>query len=328
MTSPLTSAKLPDSGEIHLWADAVELRCLVNPDMMFSKADIAACVTQETGMRQGMDDYSQDYEEPRPKDLPEDLREGVGLEDVFRHLRYRRAAFGESYPFQVSGEGDILKRQAELTEAQRLYVFLLLASSLRNIDKKAQSVFTSGFELACAEALASHLPPGSQVRIFGKNPMKPAGPYSCRLRERVRLLARELLDDFVGRDEDFHPKDTGDNGLDLVAWIPFSDGASGFLRIFGQCACSPDDWKVKQDSCDARNWRNFIKFSTTPVVMTFIPFCFRGANGRWYQSADIHDSVLMDRLRLLSLLADRADGLAFLPKDVLARILSEPSGLV
>ena len=103
---------------------------------------------------------------------------------------------------------------------------------------------------------------------------------------------------------DFSPYDTGDKGLDIVGWVPVADSMPNRLLVFGQCACSKEDWTDKQSSSSAEAWRGTIQLSTTPYNLAFVPFCFRRADGSWHTRVEIRETVLIDRLRFVLLLGD------------------------
>ncbi len=72
----------------------------------------------------------------------------------------------------------------------------------------------------------------------------------------------------------------------------------------GQCACSADDWENKQFESHYLTWRNRINFMHRPANFVFVPICFRDSNGNWFDKDKIHDSILIDRLRICALLSD------------------------
>jgi hypothetical protein len=113
-----------------------------------------------------------------------------------------------------------------------------------------------------------------------------------------------LNEEVIAKEINFPPQNTGDGGLDLVAWVPPEDGLSSNLIVTGQCACT-SEWVTKQHSSGANVWRDRIAFKATPTNVAFIPFLFRSTDGTWHNDDYIHDSVLIDRLRLMRLLRDR-----------------------
>jgi hypothetical protein len=70
-------------------------------------------------------------------DAEEDDARAAQADDVASHLRYRSRVFGDAYPFDVDLETGAITPRA-MTEARRLYAFLLLASALGWIETTAR----------------------------------------------------------------------------------------------------------------------------------------------------------------------------------------------
>jgi hypothetical protein len=91
------------------------------------------------------------------------------INTIFQILNERGYLYTGDYPFEILGNNKIkLKSQAQLTDKNRLYIFLLLASSL-NVFGLFEPELTSEFELVCFHALAKYLPSHATVKSFGKN---------------------------------------------------------------------------------------------------------------------------------------------------------------
>ncbi len=319
--------KLPDSSDIHLWADYVELRCLTDPDLMISKSDVQAYVQKRKDLRKGLDDYADDEDSDAENGIiqsPADIKRAARAEDLFRHLEYRAGAFDDFYPFALSKDGDILRRRSRLTMKHKLYVFFLLSSNLGHISNlQHRGKFTEAFEIASVAALKNYLPNGAEVHLFGTNSLNKGRYSTGQLLKRIMHLADDLGEQFIGDESEFAPHDTGDNGLDVVGWIPISDEARGFLLVFGQCACSYEEWPKKQHSSSASHWRGIIKFLAPPCNMIFIPFCYRRNTGKWYWERRIDETILIDRLRLIKLLRTSNRTLKELPYGLVNQAISQ-----
>lgn len=329
-SSFFTLEKLPDSSDIHIWADFVELRCLTDPDLMVSKSDVQSYVQERKDLRKGLNDYSDDEDSDAEDDvsqLPVDMKRAARAEDLFKHLEYRAGAFADFYPFTLSKDGDLLRRRSRVTMKHKLYVFLLLSSNLSHIrNLQYRGKFTEAFEVVSVAALKNYLPKDAEVHLFGTNSLNK-GRYSVgQLLKRIRLLADHLGEQFVGNASEFSPHDTGDNGLDVVGWIPVGDNARGFLLVFGQCACSYDEWPKKQHSSSASHWRKIINFLTPPSNMIFIPFCYRHNSGKWHKERWIDEAILMDRLRLIELLRDGDRQTIELPYNLINEAIEQRNG--
>ena len=248
--------------------------------------------------------------------------------DWFRHLEYRAKVFSNIYPFEILGEGEIkVIYRKRLTLLRKLYVFLLVSSNLGYIEKRFWPKLTSCFEFLSAAALKSYLPGNAKVYVFGKNIMNRRRRYSGLLWHKLDTLRKDLKETLKVSPEDFEPRDSGDNGLDVVGWVPFQDKASGFLIILAQCACTPE-WVNKQHATSYNDWSNMMSFTAYPNNMVFIPFCFRNSFGHWYRKARISKNILIDRLRLTCLLEDKRSTLKnILPFDILDQIISHREDL-
>lgn len=255
--------------------------------------------------------YSVEYEATREVEIEEGVQaeEYVGEfkdnqttagTDWFRQLEYREAAFRDHYPFCVKNNRLICRY--DLSEKQRLYTFLLLCSGLRMVTRKHWHLLTTAFELVSAKALEGYLP-GFTVHHFGKT---PAGDrqYSNKLVEAIDQLANNLRERNISQPEHIGDKNTGDGGLDVVAWrhAYHQDYAPGSLICFCQCTCS-NEWVNKQDESHYINWQRRINFIHRPANLIFIPFCFRDSSGGWFAEHRIRESVLIDRLRICFLVS-------------------------
>ena len=284
----------------YLMADFVELLCVCSPDKEIYRNDAIGRVYGSAETEALMEVES----EERDKVIhaaPLNDRVVRNAEDWFRHLAYRAGAFGDHYPFQV--EADHLALKPCMSPGQRTYLLLLLCSSLRVVSNRASSDLTSGFELLCTQAMRSYLPK-FEVRHFGKAAGE-SRPYPSKLLGAIEMLATDLREHLSSRLDIRSCKNTGDGGLDIVAWRrPFGDDmAPGSLICFAQCACSPSQWVNKQDEAARSNWSKRIDFVHSPANFMFVPFCFRKADGHWFESDKIRHAILIDRLRICSLLS-------------------------
>jgi hypothetical protein len=326
-SSPIKNLEiLPPTSDSYMWADYIELLCLTSTDGRISRADAVDFIRQRAeDLKEGKavegdeaeehdieeemdieDEEGDDVTEVSPEPEEGDDKWERRADDWFNHLAYRVGAFGEFYPFQITPGGAVLKlrkQKASLTVKYKLYLFLLFASNLRYFGRKEISSIASIFEVASFYALETHLPAGANLHMFGKHPLN-TGRYTGLLWNKLHDLTKDLKEEVVCLKENFKPTDTGDAGLDLVAWSPLEDTTNlmpGFLLVFGQCACTPE-WVTKQMETHYDTWSNYMSFTAYPFRFTFIPFCFRKANGNWYEKTKIRKTAVIDRLRLINLL--------------------------
>ena len=293
----------PKASELHLWADYAELLCLFNLDGVLSKSDF------EDSIDDGLDLGETEYVEDNPDLSAAENKDKFSqrTDDIFRNLAYRQETFEDFYPFYLDDYGELCLRTGLLKPA-RFYIFLLLASNLGRLKKSSAAKITNSFEVVCAEALRRVLPEGAQVHIFGP---RHGGRYTGKAWKKVGTLAADLGEMVIVSESDFDPRSTGDEGLDIVAWIPTGDENSGKLLLFAQCACGLE-WKGKQASSDAQRWRQMMTFKSPPSNLAFIPFHFRKADGTWYVNKDI-TTLLFDRQRLVHALKGDVSGFSSLP---------------
>jgi hypothetical protein len=142
------------------------------------------------------------------------------------------------------------------------------------------------------------MPAHAAVHLFGKNAERSTGRYTGRLVAKLRLLANDLGEVVRFDTDEFSERDFGDNGLDVVAWIPSGDSLNGKIVIFGQCACTPE-WVAKQHSSADDAWYEVMSLMARPVNVCFIPYDFRRPDGRWYKRSSIQRTVVIDRRRLM-----------------------------
>ena len=310
--------------EQYLWADYIELLCLVNLDRAVSELDVIDRIEDRRDLGEGVDDAGDRSERHTSRTGYED-RTILYVSDCFSLLRYRYYAFKDFYPFFLSKGGDTLLRRKKLTLKQKLYVFFLLSANLKHVSKQYIPIFTASFEIASAEALHSYLPRGAKVFLFGKNPLN-MGRYSGKLWYKIQVLAQDIRESVVADEGEFEPNDTGDNGLDIVGWVPFGDPADKFLIVFGQCACTLD-WVVKQHSSGEAAWSGVISSKTPRNNVSFVPFCLRDLGGGWYRSRDAQGTILIDRLRLVRLLEGKYRSLKELPYDLVDEAVEQSESL-
>lgn len=329
MASTPNLEHLPSASvDSHIWADYIELLSLFNVDGIVDKSDLLDRIRDRPGLgeiepleKELLDDTgpsAEDDETGADSFVPE--RSRAELNDKwesqayawFAHLKYRRATFSDFYPFIISDTDDGLTRCDPLTEKHKLYIFLLLLSNLRYF-KAHESAFTSAFEILSWEVLKCCLPDSADVHVFSRNPHADAHYKGLNLWGKIKKLEGDLRESIEVAKAEFKPKDTADNGLDLVGWVPFGDTNNGLLIVFAQCACTLK-WPAKQSESSAHHWRGTFRLKVPPSNMVFIPFCFRKSDGTWFNEHDIHgETILIDRGRLLYMLRTKYGVLKDLP---------------
>jgi hypothetical protein len=276
---------------IHIYADYVEIVSLFSNQNYISTSDILDRFRDEGIITQKKNDNEQAGENDKNEQW---------INTIFQILNEREYLYTTDYPFEILGNNKIkLKSQAHLTDKNRLYIFLLLASSL-NVFGLFESELTSEFELVCFHALAKYLPSHATVKSFGKNT-----EYTGTATEKITKLATDLKvtidDDFLNK---ISAKGNQERGLDIIGWIPFSDNISNQFSLFCQCACGKEWYKKLTET---RRYERYYKFyCNKPNHAMFIPYSLINfQDSDFYQADELAtDTLLFERKRILNYIDD------------------------
>lgn len=290
-----------------LWADYMELLCLVNKDGELSNVDIIdRLLERERDLHEASDDDLEEIEELEKEDNENPTQRSEipiqwenYLSSWFNVLQYRQVIYNDSYPFEINDKV-IKTKTTEFTEDQEIYLYLLLCSNLYLFDEATRIKLTSSFEMISFSALKNILPEEAEVHVFGANPLNTNGEFQQgSLLQKIKKLSTKLNEAINPRiNENNYLHNVGDGGLDLVGWIPAGDTQPSLIVHFAQCACT-EEWVSKQDSSSHNTWQAKISITNYINNSIFIPFCFRAADGTWFKIEDIRLSFLIDRKRIL-----------------------------
>lgn len=265
--------------ETNLFADFVELL------VIFSKGD---------GVTYG-DIQDRFFGEPDENNSSEinDADESF-IDGIFSLIEERINLYGDKYPFEI-GEKQILTLKRELTLPQKLYLFLLISSSL-NIFKSFNAEITTDFEIVSYEAIRSFLP-NAIVKSFGK-----LSKYKGNAKEKIRNLADDIgLTTDESELKCVGERNVQERGLDIVSWIPFEDTCQNKIIFLCQCACGKQ-YESKQH--DIRRFEHYYNFyRTKPQRTLFVPYALiNPKDGKFYHSDYIEEGYLVfERLRIINL---------------------------
>lgn len=290
--------KPPSRSSAFLWADYIELRCLIHPDRYFS-LDGAEEALQEA------EDYQADAEE---RQLTNNT---VGLDKLDRRwsecetiIARRAHLLGDDYPFELSStfRGIELREDGD-QDFRRWYRFLLLSSSLQYVPR--HNAVTSAFELASLEIFKHLTPRGAEIHGFWpSNTRYPTGKP-----ERLTKLSSDLRAIPLFANDSFKGNDRGDAGIDLVAWHPMGDERNRIPVALAQCGCSVEDWKTKPTSTGRDKLNSIIHLSTTDWSrFYFMPLDLCGPSGKWFDGTDgdLPAVIIVDRDRFMGLARSNA----------------------
>jgi hypothetical protein len=244
---------------------------------------------------------------------------------LLRFLEARKNLFADSYPFIVRIKDNKFSLQVKsITGKQKIYIALLLSSILRIYTPSIRNKLGHLFEELSLFPFKKMIASNSKIEFFGAG-KKTAGKafFNGSFSTRVEKLAETLKSDTTtlfkqNRHDYMH---SGDGGLDWVAWTPFTDGRSKMPVFFGQCACG-NDWVDKEWDAHDDKWINLIQLNDSYLLFHFIGKSFRKQDGNWYRPGDIYKMILVDRLRIISLLNEEDYGnVIFLYEELIEEAL-------
>lgn len=299
---------LPRHSYSFLWADYVELLCLCSKNGIVAKGNLQAQQQEAEDLQTdaGEDAHEFTEEDSSIADDDADRNDSEILddrvtrrwEDIKKRLQARSLSF-PGWPFELDGEVLRTKFDAQNPE-QRLYVSLLVASSLRLCHDTRSPEVTSAFEEISYHWLRQSLTELWQVRPFGAHQTLP-NAYIGTLRAKLEALAEDINGLLVKPATDYDPRNTGDGGIDLVAWQDMGDKRGNMPIIFGQCACSPTDWESKQLDVTPASTEAHIYSQHRGSAYCFVPHDLSMSDKSWERSAHVKRTVIVDRRRLLNL---------------------------
>lgn len=297
------SIKYPDYSNFdgHLWADFFELTCLRAVDRYLSRADMEDRVSLNIDddfitFDDGSDALDEDV------DKKEKVQDKLKLftSDLIKFLKYRKSVYGEFYPFEVSD--GIIGIENKLTDKHLFYVYLLMSSHLGSFRTETGTL-TSDFELMSLNSLKGYFGGKARLEMFGKNSKHTTPLFKGNKFEKFKKLAFFFNEKCLFNETEFSPYDVGDDGIDIVGWINFSDEAPGKVLITGQCKCQTD-WNDYRFSSASISLVGKLSLTHPNLNFSLIPICFRRENGAWHQSTQTAGTIVVDRQRIISMTND------------------------
>lgn len=313
---------LPKTTNSNLWCDFIELHCLVNENGRVTPNDIFDIISDDEISEDNLADVVEAFEEDTlsldflinfGEEEADDLTDAVGnntskikddlikkIEDHFLFLAYRADLFGEKYPYIIDLDNSSISLKSEINLDNRLYFILLISSNLQYCNDSI-AFLTGNFEFYSLEVVKNILPEESEIYIYGKNNIGYETPFTGKEIDKLKILSERLniplgsnaTDSFISK------YSTGDTGLDIVGWYNFIDEKSSSVKLFAQCACGKE-WINKQFEVSTVKWSNYFQFLNDPLSMILIPRSFRNENGDWENPLKIYNTIVVDRLRLLT----------------------------
>lgn len=294
----------------HLLADTAEILCMSNGGPV-AHTDVIGLITgsvapAEEAMNADEPDQDDDGLPDKDSSATKSERNSGYAEDCFMQLEYRAGAFGSAYPFEVDGLTLRLKKTHDPLHC--LYFFLLCASRNRSFQGKkglTQSI-ADYFEVVSKDALARMMPNDADVVMFGPNSADRATRFDTNLRQALPMLAKFMG---INMAPEWNPDDEqaqGDASIDLVGVQRLDAWKGGWNLFLGQCAAQElhQDWKRKRSEADLDYHSARFHSTVRAQAVLFVPGCFRQANGDWADKNAAANVILMDRLRIISVIQE------------------------
>ncbi|MDR6233568.1 hypothetical protein [Pseudomonas oryzihabitans] len=295
--------KPPSHAYSFLWADYAELICLTSPDGFYGQGQIVDLTTEQEELLTDSENCDDEDLEALEDDAARfiQISEDVSRRwaDISQRLNSRQLTMTGFWPFVFEG-GVLYSRFDAENNNHVFYVALLLCSSLRYLQGKKKKVVTASLEEIGYVIFKSLMPSGWHVKPFGAHQRISEG-YTGKLEDKFRALAGDISARFY-EDRGFDPSDTGDGGLDVVAWHPIGgDGRGNIPVAFAQCGCSPTDWEHKQFEASPLNIEATLVPQHSAANFYIMPHDLKALNGSWDRGSNVGRVILVDRYRILKL---------------------------
>lgn len=293
--------------EKNVWADFVELSCLMSTDKEISLSDMLLIVSGEG------------------HDSPERGSDGTGEQDdafyqefldIFKYLENRADILDNAYPFSFIDGDTITIDLGNLESRHLLYLFLLYSSNLSFFTKSEQQRLTKAFE-SISRYILKQIYPAYHVEVFGTANNPGDIFHGGKLIDRFEKLAQCLHTEVkpATKKNPRYNRAGGDGGLDLVGFIQLDkpNTETPFIpACFAQCACSVEKWKEKQSSIKYDEWNQRFEQLAHYCEFIFVPFSLRGPDGKWSdEEADRMAVIPVDRIRFLHIGTTKGECLTF-----------------
>lgn len=287
---------------LYQWADWMELVCLQDID---GEAICVDNLRDHWNLDSGLLIPEEDESVSETRDERDD-ETSAKIYDLMQFLQKRNNLFDEYYPFEVRDGDGFIRKKETITDKHKLYVFFLMAANLRFFHEY-ESGLTSDFQVISSHVLKEMLPISAIIKAFGTTKNLNIEGYSGNKFAKYKKLAEDVGGHLLVKPEELPNTDTGDGGIDLLAWIPTGDNAPYMPLYFVQCGCTGDEERMlsKQDEVSSKLWeRRIARTMPIPVMMT--PVCFRDGGGLWFKPTEIR-TVFIDRVRMIYFLNQKLD---------------------
>lgn len=305
--------------KIHLHADFLELKTLLwAKDSYLTKQDLITHYkdSDQNPMEDGSDFFDSELYASNEIDKWDKT-----FEEIFDVIEDRSLIFDTDYPFKLDREKICLKQT--LSFKQKLYIYLLISSSLNNFST-TQNQLTKDFESLSKFALQEFFQTYN-VEEFGQNSIY-SGNTRTKIEQLGKILNVDIRPDYISEISKYASKE---KGLDIVCWKNFNDKISNMPIVLCQCACGKD-WHKKQDEPRIYD-RAFLDFNKLkPKYSLLIPYALGkivsdGKSGiKFHEEANTNGALIFERKRILdSINTSKAEIEGFLSFDVVEHCIKE-----
>jgi hypothetical protein len=274
----------------HYYADFVELNALFSKEevTLADISDLLVDIKDSNIIETELDEVSYNEIASLTSEMNDKISDRIS--SIFQICKFRITLFDTNeYPFELNENSLIIK--SELTDKQRIYLFLLISSNL-NYFENLEYELTKDFELISLYSLESLLPSKAIVKSFGKN-----SQYRGNTIHKINILSQELGIKLNSEKVNLISKNNvQERGLDIIAWIPYSDKISNMLVFLCQCACGKN-WDIKQN--DTTFFSCYFYFDNNPIHCLFIPYALSNFDNQFMQFDRILNNLIFDRKRIL-----------------------------
>lgn len=294
--------RLPSGSATHLWADYMELRAMTSSDGFFSRGFLFDTFDQSSDI-----DVNLEEEEEEEEEQQDDEGEGLSTDSAVEKqdaaferrwqaisvaLGSRHKRMKNAWPFELV-EDRLYLRNDPTNNLHQLYLMLLLSSTLRYVNRKRMQEIADNLEAIGAKVFGALMPSHWKVESFGKNSTISQGTKQ----QKLTKLADQLRAVATFRDTQIKPGDSGDAGLDLVAWHVFGDSLGQMPIAFAQCGCSTTDVEHKQFEATPASFNRWMVPDHPAAAYYIAPLDYRSNNGDWERRPA--QVIFVDRARII-----------------------------
>jgi len=275
---------------------------LTSEDRFYSRGYLQDTEGENEDVARDMEDVdfdeenlSSEFDQEAPRNINGDEKLSRRWADIKICLHSRQLRFKDAWPFELKEDVIYAKTSCD-NSLHRLYIALLLASALKYITKKRHNEITASLETIGYRVFCQLMPAPWIVKPFGAH---HTDGYQGTLFNKITQLAIDLNTRCAAEQDDFKQGDSGDGGLDLVAYHPMGDKLGHIPVAFAQCGCSLSDLKHKQLEAHSANWRNKIHLQHPHANYYFAPHDLRKNSGIWDEK--LGEVIMLDRTRIIYL---------------------------